>query len=137
MDSKIIDKIKKLGLSEKEAAVYAYLLSSRGAYPSKIASDTKNNRSTVYKILMSLSVKGLANEVERGKKIFYQPEPLSKLERYVQYQVERAEDARSIVIKILPELESMFSNAENPRVSFYKGKEQVVQAYIRHVHVDK
>ncbi len=137
MDSKIIDKIKKLGLSDKEAVVYAYLLSSSGAYPSKIASDTKNNRSTVYKILMSLSVKGLANEVERGKKIFYQPEPLSKLERYVQYQVERAEDARNTVTKILPELESMFSNAENPRVSFYKGKEQVVQAYLRHVQVDK
>ncbi len=137
MDQKIIDKMQKLGLSVKEAQVYIYLLSSGGAYPSKVALDTKLNRSTVYKILTSLSVKGLATEIEHGKKIFYQPETIKKLERYVEYQVERAQEAKAAAIQMMPELEEMFSHAENPKVSFYKGKEQVIEAYLRHVQVEK
>ena len=70
MDQKIIEKIQKIGLSDKEAKVYLYLLTSQGAYPSKVATETRLNRSTVYKILTSLSIKGLATEIEHGKKIF-------------------------------------------------------------------
>lgn len=137
MDQKINEKIQKIGLSEKEARVYLYLLSSQGGYPSKVSTETKLNRSTVYKILTGLSIKGLATEIEHGKKIFYQPEPLSKLERYMNYQVERAQNAKESAIKIMPELEEMFAKAENPKVSFYKGKEQVIEAYLRHVQVEK
>jgi sugar-specific transcriptional regulator TrmB len=137
MDYKLLEKIEKLGLSAKEARVYAFLLESRGAYPSKVASETKLNRSTVYKILTGLAIKGLASEIEHGKKIFYQPEPLLKLNRYIEYQVERAKNARDLVTKIMPELETLFTKSENPKVSFYKGKEQVIEAYLRHVQVEK
>ncbi len=137
MNYKMIEKIEKMGLSNKEARIYLYLLEARGGYPSKVATETKLNRSTVYKLLTSLSVKGLATEIEHGKKIFYQPEPLNKLERYVEYQVERAEQAKISAIKIMPELETLFANAGNPKVSFYKGKEQVLEAYLRHVQVEK
>ena len=133
----MIEKIERLGLSDKEARVYLHLLESRGGYPSAVASATKLNRSTVYKILTALAIKGLASEIEHGKKIFYQPEPLNKLERYVGYQMERAQEARESAVKLLPELETLFANAENPKVSFYKGKEQVIEAYLRHVQVDK
>ncbi len=137
MDQKIIEKIQKMGLSDKEAKVYLYLLTSQGGYPSKVATETRLNRSTVYKILTSLSIKGLATEIEHGKKIFYQPEPLRKLEKYIDYQVERAQNAKESAIKIMPELEEMFAKAENPKVSFYKGKEQVIEAYLRHVQIEK
>lgn len=137
MNQKMVEKIERLGLSDKEARVYLYLLESRGGYPSTIASGTKLNRSTVYKILTALSVKGLASEIEHGKKIFYQPESLNKLDRYVGYQVERAEEARESAVKLLPELEALFANAQNPKVSFYKGKDQVIEAYLRHVQVEK
>lgn len=137
MNQKLIEKIQKIGLSDKEAKVYFYLLTSQGGYPSKISSETKLNRSTVYKILISLSIKGLASEIEHGKKIFYQPEPLKKLERYIDYQVERAENAKESAIKIIPELAEILKNREHPKVSFYNTKEQVVEAYLRHVQVEK
>jgi len=137
MDTKIIEKIQKIGLSEKEAKIYLYLLSINGGYPSKVANGTRINRSTTYKILTSLSIKGLATEIERGKKIFYQPEPIKKLERYTEYQIERAKNAKEEVIKIIPELEHIFSSSENPKVLFYKGKEQVIEAYLEHVKVEK
>ena len=137
MDYKIIEKIQKMGLSDKEAKVYLYLLTSQGGYPSKVATETRLNRSTVYKILTGLSIKGLATEIEHGKKIFYQLEPLSKLKRYIDYQVERAQTAKESAIKMMPELEELFAKADNPKVSFYKGKEQVIEAYLRHVQVEK
>lgn len=137
MDQKIIEKIQKIGLSDKEAKVYLYLLTSQGGYPSKVATETRLNRSTVYKILTGLSIKGLATEIEHGKKIFYQPERLGKLERYIDYQVERAQSAKESAIKIMPELAELFDKADNPKVSFYKGKEQVIEAYLRHVQVEK
>lgn len=137
MDYKLIEKIEKLGLSHKESLVYVTLLQSGGGYPSKISTLTKLNRSTTYKILTALSIKGLATEIEQGKKIYYQPEPLSKLGRYVDYQVERAELARMSVHKILPELENILGNTDNPRVVFYRGYDQVVAAYMRHVETDQ
>ena len=137
MDQKLIEKIQKIGLSDKEAKVYFYLLNSQGGYPSKVSAETKLNRSTVYKILTSLSIKGLASEIEHGKKIFYQPESLKKLERYIDYQVERAESAKESAIKIMPELAEILKNGEHPKVSFYNTKEQVIEAYLRHVQVEK
>lgn len=137
MDYRLIEKIGKLGLSDKEARVYYYLLDTGGGYPSKVALETKLNRSTVYKLLTGLSIKGLASEIQHGKKIFYQAEPLRKLERYVDYQIERAEQSKQAALDLMPELEKVFAHAENPKVSFYKGKEQVLEAYLRHVQVDK
>lgn len=137
MNEKLIEKIERLGLSDKEARVYLSLLGSKGGYPSAIASATKLNRSTVYKILTGLAIKGLASEIEHGKKIFYQPETLQKLDRYVGYQIERAHDAKEMVGKLIPELETLFADTENPKVSFYQGKEQVIEAYLRHVQVEK
>lgn len=137
MDHKLVEKIEKIGLSDKEARIYLYLLQSNGGYPSAIANGTKLNRSTTYKVLTALSIKGLATEIEHGKKIYYQPEPLSKLERYTDYQIEHAYSAKESASKIMPELEKLLVNAESPKVSFYKGKDQVVEAYLRHVQVDK
>ena len=137
MNQKLIEKIERLGLSDKEARVYVYLLESQGGYPSAIASATKLNRSTVYRILTGLAIKGLASEIEHGKKIFYQPESLQKLDRYVGYQIERAHDAKQAVAKLIPELETLFADTETTKVSFYQGKEQVIEAYLRHVQVDK
>jgi hypothetical protein len=59
------------------------------------------------------------------------------LERYIDYQIERAQNAKESAIKIMPELEELFTRSENPKVIFYKGKEQVIEAYLRHVQVGK
>ena len=78
-DMTLLKKLEKVGLSDKESLIYASLLELGGAYPSKIAEYTGLNRSTVYMILLQMSVKGIVNEIEKKNKQFYQIEKPSKL----------------------------------------------------------
>jgi sugar-specific transcriptional regulator TrmB len=126
----IAEKLKKTGLEEKEATIYGYLVESGGAFPSEISEHTKINRSTVYKTLGILSVRGLVGEVEKKKKLFYYPESPAKFLRAMKTKISFAEDAYKKAESLIPELEGFFKNHENkPRVTFYEGREQVIAAY--------
>ncbi len=134
----IIDKLKKAGLEEKEAQIYGYLVETGGAYPSAITEATKLNRSTVYKILGILSVRGLVGEIEKKKKLFYFPESPAKFLRGAKMKVSLAEDAYKRALDLMPELEGMFRAHEGkPRVTFYEGREQVVSAYMTQATEEK
>lgn len=138
IDEKTIEKLIKTGLTDKEARIYGYLLGVPGAYPSDIATKTHLNRSTVYKLLVSLSIKGLVTEIEKGKKLFYQVEAPQKLTHFTRYQLERAETASEYAHKLLPELEGLLlTSSGKPRVTFYEGRERVIEAYMSHVQVKK
>ena len=138
MHEKLLAKMKKAGLSEIEARVYISVLSSGGAYPSKIAETTGVNRSTVYKTLTALDIRGLVSNIEKGKKLYYQAEKPDRLLRAVGYQRQVAEDAYAKAKEIMPELEELFGGPSNkPRVTFYEGYDRVVDAYITHVEVEK
>ena len=134
----IIDKLKKTGLEEKEATIYGYLVETGGAFPSEIAESTKINRSTVYKTLGILSVRGLVGEVEKKKKLFYFPESPAKFLRSAKTKIGLAEDAYKKATELVPELEGLFQTHEGkPRVTFYEGKDQVVDAYMTQVQEKK
>ena len=138
MNEKIKEEIRKAGFSDKEATIYSYLAEHGGAYPSEIAEKTRLNRTTTYKILNELAVKGLVADIKKGKKLYYTAEPPKKFIRAAEYKVELAEDALLRANKILPELEGLFQLSENkPRVAFYEGKDRVMDAYITHVEVKK
>ncbi len=137
-----IEQIKKqlhrIGLTNKESAVYSTLLELGGAYPSKIAEKTKINRSTVYKILLDLSIKGLVNEIDKSKKLFYQIENPNKLTRHLKDKVLIVQDQLEVAQKIVPEIEGLFNMfANKPKVSYFEGEEQVVQIYEDHLDVKK
>lgn len=131
---KLVAHIRRSGLSEKAALVYATLLEVGGAYPSYIASHTHLNRSTVYKILLDLSVKGLVTEIEKGKKLYYQLEKPEKLIRFAERQVTSASDAYEQVQKLYPELQGYFALLDKkPRVSYYEGVDGALSIYEDHV----
>lgn len=138
MDEKIIKKLEKSGLPHKEAVIYAYLLEKGGAFPSQIAEGTKINRSTVYKILDILVIKGLVGEIEKRKKLFYQAENPSRLLRVTQSSARIARDAHEYAQGILPILENLVdANQTKPKVTFYEGKDRVVEAYLSHIDTKK
>lgn len=133
-DEKIISQLKKFGLNNKAAVVYAALFSIGGAYPSKLATITKLNRSTVYKVLLDLSIKGLVTEIEKGKKLYYQIERPRKLITFAKYNLSRAEDTIEYAKKIVPELEGLFSLTPNkPIVRFFEGIEGIISIYEDHI----
>jgi HTH-type transcriptional regulator, sugar sensing transcriptional regulator len=132
------NKLEKSGLTDKEALIYVTILELGGAYPSKIAEITKINRSTVYKILIGLSIKGLVNEIEKSKKLFYQIENPRRLIRYVKDKVNMANDQLENAEKLAPDIEGLYSLFNNkPRVLFFEGQEDVLQIYADHLNVKK
>ena len=68
----VLKKLEQTGFSDKEALVYASLLELGGAYPSRIAEYAGLKRSTVYNVLLHLSVRGLISEIDKKSKLFYQ-----------------------------------------------------------------
>lgn len=124
------NKLEKAGFHEKEAKVYVSLLELGGAYPSRIAEYSGLNRSTVYKILLNLSVRGLVSEIEKGKKLFYQIEKPEKILRYTSNQVKAAEDNLEKAKEIVPEIEGLFGVLKNhPKVAYYEGVEGLLSIY--------
>ncbi len=136
MNSNILANLKSVGLPEKVALVYGAVLESGIAFPSKIAETTSLNRSTVYKILSDLRIKGLVTEIERGKKLCYQIEDPSRLQGLTKKQMTSAEERHENAKKILPELQGLFSLLPNkPRVRFFEGMDGILAVYEEHVSV--
>lgn len=122
------------GLSEKAALVYAATLELGVAFPSKIAEQTKLNRTTVYKILEDLSIKGLITELERGKKLSYQIEKPAKLIQFARNQVRLSEERLKLTENFLPEIEGLYAGIPmKPRVRFFEGKAGILAVYEDHV----
>lgn len=132
-DEQLVADLKKTGLSSKAAEIYAYLVSEGGAYPSAIASKTRLNRSTTYKILTELSVQGLVNEIERGKKLYYQIENPSKLLRFARRKVETAQDGVERLEQLYPQLQSLFAPSNRARVLYFEGPDAVLSIYDDHI----
>ena len=131
--TKLLNDLRKIGLSEKSAIVYAALLELGGAFPSKIAEYTKLNRSTVYKILSDLSIDGLVNEIKKRNKVYFQIREPQKLLNYATKKIDRAKNQKEHVIAMLPEIEGMFSLVPSkPRIRFFEGMEGVYELYRDH-----
>ena len=135
---KLHKKLTNIGLTDKQASVYSALFELGGAYPSKIAEVTKINRSTVYKILLELSVKGLVNEIEKKNKLFYQVEDPSKLIKFSKEQLKITEGQLEKAQDLVPELREMFSNlGDKPRVLFFEGPDTMYNLLNDMVNVDE
>jgi sugar-specific transcriptional regulator TrmB len=110
------------------------LLESGGLFPSKISELTKLNRTTIYKVLENLAVKGLVTQLEKRKKFFYQVEPPKNLERYVSSKMTIARREVDHLHTLLPSLEGLFANTPNKAIiRFFEGQEGVLQVYRDHV----
>lgn len=133
----LVQDIRKTGLSDKAAQVYAFLLKESGAYPSAIAQKTRLNRSTTYKILTELTIQGLINEIERGKKLYYQIENPSKLLRFARRKVEMAQDGVERLEQLYPELQTLYAPNNRARVLYFEGPDAVLSIYDDHVSAEK
>ena len=134
----LVEKLQKSGFTDKEAKIYVALLELGGAYPSKIAEYTDLNRSTVYHILLTLSVRGIVGEVEKRNKMFYQIEKPSKVVNYGQSRIKRAEDELDQIKSILPDIEGLFGTlGTRPRVTYYENTDGMISVYEDMIATDK
>ena len=133
-----IRKLEKTGFSDKEALVYLSLLELGGAYPSRIAEYSGLNRTTVYKILLNLSVRGLVNEIEKKSKLFYQIEKPDRFIKYAESKVRQAEESLDIVRSIIPEINELHGLlGDKPKITYYEGLEGITTIYEDHLAINK
>ncbi len=121
--------LQDLGLSEKEAQVYLALLEVENDSIIDIAKKTNINRTTVYPIIEGLLKKGLASEIQVGKKVFYQAESPERLETYVERQKLLFEEKARIIKDIIPQLKAtQRDSGERPLVRMYEGHDGIVSS---------
>lgn len=114
--------LKKLGLSDKEIAVYSALLGLGSASVREIATAAKVNRGTTYDILKSLMEDGLVSYVNKETKHFFTAEDPEHLKQLVQKQQQNLAELETELNAHIPELQSLHNRGgEKPVVRYFEG----------------
>lgn len=114
-----IEKLKKIGLSEREAKVYVCLLQLGEASVSEVAKKADINRSLLYDFLDALSKKGLVTYIIKNNVRFYRPAEPTKIRDLLK-------EREKVYSSILPELLKIYSPRLNkPIIEVLVGKEGI------------
>lgn len=117
-------ELKKLGLRDKEAAVYLACLELGPAPVQKISRKAKVVRATTYVVLESLAQQGLVTQYKEGKKTLFSAEPPRQLMRLLERQREAVEEKERELEELLPELQVLMKTAgDRPSIRYFSGKE--------------
>lgn len=121
--------LRTLGFSEKEATVYVALLELGCGTVAEIARKAGINRTTGYDILDSLARKGVVNVSGKEPKQEYAAEPPEAVVQYLKREAEAARERIEKAKYFLPQLRSVHSSQNRPRIKFYEGTEGLKQVY--------
>jgi len=117
-------ELKKLGLKDKEAAVYTACLELGPSPVQQISRKAKVVRATTYVVLESLMEMGLVTKYKDGKKTLFSAEPPRQLTRLLERQRETIDEKQHDLEQLLPELQViMKSSGGRPSVRYFSGKE--------------
>ena len=117
-------ELKKLGLKDKEAAVYLACLELGPAAVQQISRKAKVVRATTYVVLDSLAHQGLVTQFKQGKKTLFSAEPPRQLLRVLEKQEEIIDEKKHEFEQFLPELQILMKAAgDHPSVRYFSGKE--------------
>jgi len=122
METALIDILKKIGLTEKEAKVYLACIENGTNVVSEIASTAKINRVTTYDILDKLKQKGLVSHFTKNKtKYFTGTNPEILLEEFEK----RTGDLRNA----LPKFKRLTGTTAHPRIRYFDSLEGIKAIY--------
>ncbi|MFA6588197.1 MAG: helix-turn-helix domain-containing protein [Patescibacteria group bacterium] len=118
------DLLQKLGLEEKESAVYLACLKNELNSPASLARQTRLKRSTIYFYLDKLVQKGLVAHKIKGKRKGITPvAPLIGLTDFINTKSEEVERNKKVAQKLIPQLLQLTKErAETTQVHVYEGK---------------
>ena len=116
----IFNILQKMGLSEKETAIYLSLLKIGKSTVGKIADNTELKRPTIYLILEALRKKGLVLKIPYSKKqIFTAKEPSEFLLE------KELNDFKSVVPQIL----ALANKNNSPKIFLFEGEQGLIESY--------
>lgn len=123
------EQLIKLGFSQKEAGVYLALLELGPSTATEIARKAGINRTTSYDILESLVGDGLLNLTGEAKIQKYSAESPEKVIKFLENKIKQAENRLNEAQMLLPQLLSIFTTKEKPKIKFYEGVEGMKEAF--------
>ena len=114
--------LKKIGLSDKEIKIYLSCLKLGPSPVRIIAQEAGINRGTTYDILKSLRDLGLVSYYHKDKNQYFIAEDPKKLKDALDQKQRQIEKTKEEIDKIIPELKSIYNNANaKPVVKYYEG----------------
>lgn len=117
-------ELKRLGLKDKEAAVYLACLELGPSPVQQISRKAKVVRATTYVVLDSLAQRGLVTQYKEGKKTLFSAEPPRQLLRLLEKQEEVIAEKKHDLEQLLPELQVMMkTSGDRPTVRYFDGIE--------------
>ena len=118
------DELKKIGLSEKESAVYQAALGLGPSTVQIIARHAKVARGTTYVVLEALMDQGLISKYNEGKTTLFVASPPRQLVRLLDRREEELRQYRTDLNRLLPELHAYMKGSNGkPNVRYYGGPE--------------
>lgn len=119
----------EIGLSEKEAKIYVFLLSVDNANASEISKKTKINRTTIYPVMDSLVETGLAEEVVKNDKNLFRALSPEKIETFIENQKIKLYEKSKVAKSMIPKFRAIYrGDKERAIVEYYDGKEEVLKS---------
>ncbi len=119
-------ELKKLGLKDKEAAVYLTCLQLGPSPAQEIAKKSEMVRATTYVVLDGLMRLGIVTKYKEGKKTMFAAEPPRLLMRLLEKQEETVEEKKRELERLLPELQVLVKAAGGqPTVRYFEGSEGI------------
>lgn len=116
--------LKDIGLTENEIKIYITLLKAGALTAYELSQKTGIYRVHIYDKLEKLMEKGLATQVYKGAKKFFQATHPSKIKDYLEEKRKEIELKEEKIDEILPQLEKfMAAPTEDTKVEIFKGKE--------------
>lgn len=121
--TRIEHQLERLGLDAKEAVAYVALLELGQGTLAELARKAKIKRTTLYDIVNTLKVKGLASTIRSGGRLLYSAEDPRTLQT-------RLEEQNTTLSRVLPELLSIANALPlKPKVRYYEGIEGIKEVY--------
>lgn len=118
--------LKKLGLSDKESAVYLAAMGLGASPVQPISRKAKVARATTYLVLDSLMEKGLVTKYTEGEKSMYIVEPPRQLQLLLEQQERTLKERQQELNQLLPKLQAYLKSTDDrPVVRYYAGVEGI------------
>jgi DNA-binding MarR family transcriptional regulator len=114
-----IEKLKEIGLNEKESKVYLELLQAGDSLVSEISEKTKINRSLLYTILSDLTTKGIVTYIIKNNVRYYRGAEPNKI-------LSMLKEKEIIFESLIPELTILYKpRNKKPIIEILEGKEGI------------
>jgi sugar-specific transcriptional regulator TrmB len=128
-DTNLYKTLTAIGFSANEAGVYLALLELGKGTVSQITRKAGINRTTGYEILNTLASKDLVTISGRSTKQTFSAEAPERIQRLLEKQIQKNQDQLAAAKDLIPQLKSVHSTVDRPKVRFYEGKDGLVEVY--------